>query len=310
MPAPHVIVLFDDLSLRRPDTCPPRMAAAPEAMRKGPRPDSSPSPRSADRDTKNAGARADTSSRERTTTKLRKGASSESNSHDSRTHDPADSSEVSPTGSVTRWKMTAPTNQVTAEMAIIHVRTAVGRSSPPNQRMPRPSVMATMPDRTVARPVIWPRWPFGMVRPCTSFEPMEHSDRPSAKTARAARTTTAAAVPSRAAAASAITSAITPCVMEPATHTDFRCARRFTHGVSAACGNIDSDSRMGTSNAMARPGAPCAVNSHGNTVFGLMTWSPAFCRPLAAMNFMPFAGTSRATSSGMSDVSAGETNFS
>ena len=84
----------------------------------------------------------------------------------------------------------------------------------------------------------------------------------------------------------------------------------MTHGVSAACGSIDSDSRMGTSSAMARPGAPCAVNSQGSTVFGLITWSPAFCRPLAAMNFMPLAGTSRATSSGMSEVSAGETSLS
>ena len=51
-PAPHVMVLFDDLSLNFPETCPPRMAAAPEAMRKGPSPESSPSPRSADSDTK------------------------------------------------------------------------------------------------------------------------------------------------------------------------------------------------------------------------------------------------------------------
>ena len=62
-----------------------------------------------------------------------------------------------------------------------------------------------------------------------------------------------------------------PWVTDPATHTDLRWARRFTQGVSAAWGSIDRDSRMGTSSAIARPGAPCDVSSHGSTVFGLMT---------------------------------------
>src|SRR5699024_7041080 len=74
-PAPQVMVLFDDLSLSLPETCPPRMAAAPEAIKNGPRPESSPSPRAADSDTKNAGDRAETSSSERTMTKFRNGAS-------------------------------------------------------------------------------------------------------------------------------------------------------------------------------------------------------------------------------------------
>src|SRR5690606_7566025 len=118
-------------------------------------------------------------------------------------------------------------------------------------------------DATVATPLIWPRWPFGMVRDMTSFAAREVKERPPANTASASKISTPAAVPLDVAAISAMAAAATACTADPATHTHLRCGRRLIQGANAACGSSEPDSLIGTRRPMKPTGAPREVNSHG-----------------------------------------------
>ena len=130
-----------------------------------------------------------------------------------------------------------------------------------------PTIIAATPPNIAARPLICPRCPFGIVRPWTSFEAIEHSARAVAKPASARMTATPSATLSRNNVARPISAAATACPNAPAIQTVVRRDRDFTHGVSAACGSIEPDSRTGTSMAMKKPGAPAECSNHGNNVF-------------------------------------------
>ena len=69
----------------------------------------------------------------------------------------------------------------------------------------------------------------------------------------------------------AIAATAMACPAAPITHTHVRRGWRSTHGVSAACGNIEPDSRTGTSNPTAHAGAPSATSSQVSTVDALTT---------------------------------------
>ena len=55
---------------------------------------------------------------------------------------------------------------------------------------------------------------------------------------------------------------------EPISHTFLREAWDVTHGLSANCGNIEPDSRIGTRKDVNTAGTPAAVNIQARTVFG------------------------------------------
>lgn len=67
-------------------------------------------------------------------------------------------------------------------------------------------------------------------------------------------------------AAAAIIAAHTPWPTEPSTHRRLRAGWDTTHGVRAACGSMEPDSRKGTSRPVKKPGTPAALNSQGRTV--------------------------------------------
>ena len=97
--------------------------------------------------------------------------------------------------------------------------------------MARPSVIATNPAADVANPMIWPRSPDGMVRPCTSFDAIEHRQRPSENTTSATRMPTPAAVPCPRAAIAAIAATDAACTSAPVTNTHLRRRTRTTSGM-------------------------------------------------------------------------------
>ena len=118
----------------------------------------------------------------------------------------------------------------------------------------------------MARPVISPRVPFAMVRPWTSLPAMEHRARKTESAARRARTRTPRSGPSKSMALSAMRAAEIAWPQEPMSQARLRCACAVTQGVSAACGSIEPDSRIGTSSEVKAAGTPAAVKSQGRTV--------------------------------------------
>ncbi|WP_202817127.1 hypothetical protein [Serinicoccus sp. CUA-874] len=146
---------------------------------------------------------------------------------------------------------------------------------------------AAAPDTMVAAPVTCPRCPFGTVRPCTSLAAMEHRHRASAKSARARSTASPAMIPSSSRAAPAIATVARAWPPAPTIQTRVRRRCATTHGVRAACGSMDPDSRIGTSSPTSAAGAPTTASSQGSTVLALTTWSPMLCRAPAAMSRTP-----------------------
>ena len=73
--------------------------------------------------------------------------------------------------------------------------------------------------------------------------------------------------PSKSMALSAMSAAEAAWPHEPMSQARLRFACAVTQGVSAACGSIEPDSRIGTSSEVNAGGTPAAVNNHGSTVF-------------------------------------------
>ena len=304
----------EDRSAIRPKMRPPISDATPEARMKPPSPASAPVPEAIDIVTMNGGLSDDTSSRPRTEMNFRNVASSRKSRAASANQEGDDSSDAgasatdsgssasraSPAGSRTREYTDADSAHSSAPTASRIASAVWSRSSPPSIRMSTPRVMATSPAADVARPTICPRSPDGMVRPCTSFDAIEHRHRPSENTTSAARIPTPAAVPCPSAAIAAITATDTACTAAPVTKTHFRRRTRTTSGVRNACGSIDPDSRIGTSRPTKAAGTPRTWNSHGSTVEALTVWSPDDCSVLAATRRRPLRGRSRRTGSGSS----------
>ena len=204
-------------------------------------------------------------------------------SHVWRAHPLLEASEGSSSGSLMVRKTREANAHVEAPAARSVTRTHRGRSFGRIANR-TPIARVTAPDSAVARPVMRPRRPFDTVRPCTSLPEIEHSARKIESAASRMTIATPKAAPLSSAAESAISPADAAWPHEPTNHTHFRERCDVTQGLSAACGSIEPDSRIGTKNAVNRAGTPAAVNSHGNTVFVATIWSPIPCKPLAHTN--------------------------
>ena len=276
------MTLRDEASDHTPEIRPPSTDARPEAMRNAPRP-VSPYPISWLRVTINAVDSADTRSSERTMTNCRNSRSPvnrpQVSAHQPRSRPRGSSSE---TGSSMVWNTIAAIAQAAAEAKMRAARIHVGIGVPMYSSN-RPTARATAPPTAAARPVITPRRPLEIVRPCTSFDAMEHRDRKTASTASRRVTVRPRARASRSRAATPMSAAATAWPSEPITQMRLRERCVVTHGVNAAWGSIEPASRMGTSRAMKKPGAPAACSSQGRTVLAATIWSPTPCRPFDQM---------------------------
>ena len=281
IPAAQAIVLFDDLSESLPETLPPSSDAPPDAMMNAPSPVRS-APSLPARTTMNGVESAVTSISERTTRNFCRSRSLLTSAHISFMLWPSLDS-----GSASGSSMPLKTSDASAHIkaptassaAIVHCGRLFGKNV-----SSRPIASVNAPARAVARPVILPRRPLEIVRPCTSLPASEHNERNNAWAARRIRMTAPSGVPSRSNALSAMSPAAMAWPHEPMSHTRLRERFEVTHGLKNACGSIEPDSRMGTRNEVITAGTPAAPKSHGSTVFGATIWSPMFCRPLDQTN--------------------------
>src|SRR5690625_5443432 len=127
-----------------------------------------------------------------------------------------------------------------------------------------------------------------MVRPCTSLEDIDVSDRPRENTARAARMMMPAPRPLPTAAVRAIAATPADWMSAPVTKTHLRCRTRSTTGVSITWGNIEPDSRIGTSN----PGDADRSEEHTSE---LQSRGHLVCRTLLEKKNAPSVITSTTT---------------
>jgi hypothetical protein len=120
-----------------------------------------------------------------------------------------------------------------------------------------------------AMPLIAPHRPLGTVRPSTPFEAIDVSARENANSAGSASMAIPATSRVEVAPVIAIAATATAHPVPPVTQTHL--CWRHTHGVIAASGSIDPDSRMGTRNPIVHNGVPSDVSSHVSTVDAFTT---------------------------------------
>src|SRR5690606_28953620 len=128
-------------------------------------------------------------------------------------------------------------------------------------------------------------------RPCTSLEAIDDKARPKEKTANAATMRSPAWRPVARSAVAEIAATAPDWTRAPATRTHLRRGAPITSGDRNTWGNIDPDSRIGTSRPIRAVGAPSVTRSQGSTVEALTVWSPDDCSALPPAIRKPLAGT-------------------
>ena len=88
-----------------------------------------------------------------------------------------------------------------------------------------------------------------------------------------------------------------PCSTPPHTHTHLRTGWRRTAAPISICGNIEPDSRIGTSKLSIQPGAPSCSSSQGSVVLALAMRSARLERVLATRVRKKLPGDARQASS-------------
>ncbi|TXK65644.1 hypothetical protein FU658_00475 [Alkalisalibacterium limincola] len=146
-----------------------------------------------------------------------------------------------------------------------------------------PAAIVMMPARLDAQPVARPRRVLGTVRPSTSFDATEASDRASANTDSRPSRARPAARPCSVSATSPIAMTLTPSSAEAATQTHLRWCQPRTQPAKKICSSIEPASRTGTSRPMIQVGTARAPASQVSVVFGFISASPILVSRWAPM---------------------------